>query len=74
MQERLVHVRVTVGALTLDYIAPLSQATDVAHVLSACHPRLDVSVALDDDLRAGLPPLPCSRLWDGPACRIRHGT
>ncbi|MET7772692.1 hypothetical protein [Nocardia sp. NPDC005366] len=61
--EQIRHIHIRVGVLALDYVAPIDQADDVARVLSSCHAALEVSVTIDDDVREGLPPLPCSTLW-----------
>ncbi|MGW4365512.1 hypothetical protein ACWEKT_07695 [Nocardia takedensis] len=71
--KQLRHIRVRVGTLTLDYIASAAQADDVARILRTCHAELEVTVVVDDEIRADLPSLPCSKLWDGPPCQAKRG-
>lgn len=72
--QRVRHIRVRVGALTLDYVAPAAQADDVARLLMNSHAGLPVSVHIDDEVHGDLPPLPCSRLWEGPPCAVDQPT
>ncbi|WP_062992903.1 MULTISPECIES: hypothetical protein [Nocardia] len=62
MTEDLRHIHIESGALRLDYQASAEQARNVADELAQCCPALTVTV--DGNVRADLPPLPCSALWD----------
>ncbi|WP_054814701.1 hypothetical protein [Nocardia arizonensis] len=61
--QQVRHIRIRMGALTLDYSAPSSQADDVARMLTASHPGPRVSVTVDDDVHEDFPRLPCAGLW-----------
>ncbi|MET8652070.1 MULTISPECIES: hypothetical protein [Nocardia] len=56
------HVHIESDYLSLDYTASAEQARNVADELAEGFPEFEVTV--DDELQDGLPPLPCSRLWD----------
>ncbi|MGK8521513.1 hypothetical protein ACRS6B_08120 [Nocardia asteroides] len=55
------HIRIESGALTLDYRASAEQAQ---HVADALRSSSELTVTVDDDVRADLPPLPCAGLWN----------
>lgn len=62
MATSLRHVHIESDYLTLDYSASDEQARSVADELAEGFPEFKVTV--DDEVREGLPPLPCARLWD----------
>ncbi|WP_280248785.1 hypothetical protein [Nocardia abscessus] len=62
MTEDLRHIHIESSALRLDYQAGAEQARNVADELAQCYPELTVTV--DDNVGADLPPLPCATLWD----------
>jgi hypothetical protein len=60
--RRIRHIHIESGALTLDYQASAEQAQNVADELTQSFPELVVTV--DDEVRPGIPSLPCAELWD----------
>ncbi|MEU1546996.1 hypothetical protein [Nocardia sp. NPDC005745] len=62
MTKDLRHIHIGSGALRLDYQASATHVRNVADELAQCCPGLTVTV--DDNVREGLPPLPCAALWD----------
>ncbi|WP_280254856.1 hypothetical protein [Nocardia wallacei] len=50
--------------MKLDFQAPAEQAQSVADELAKAFAGRELRVTVDDDVHPGLPPLPCSGLWD----------
>ncbi|MEU2100852.1 hypothetical protein ACWEQA_01915 [Nocardia sp. NPDC004085] len=59
--RELRHIRVDTGAFAVEYQAGAAQIADVVAEPGA-HAGFVVTVA--DDIRPGLPPLPCGELWN----------
>ncbi|MGW5377885.1 hypothetical protein ACWESM_20835 [Nocardia sp. NPDC003999] len=55
------HIHIDTGDFAVEYQAGAAQIADVVAELGA-HSGFVITV--DDDVRPGLPPLPCGGLWD----------
>lgn len=55
------HIQIWYGVPTLDFQACTDQVRSVADALRCSMP--DSVVTIDDAVRAGMPYLPCARLW-----------
>ncbi|MEU1549256.1 hypothetical protein [Nocardia sp. NPDC005745] len=61
MIARVRHIRIETGAFAVDYQAGAAQIADVVAELGA---HAGFVITVDDNVRPGLPPLPCGELWD----------
>ncbi|WP_280500582.1 hypothetical protein [Nocardia farcinica] len=51
--------------MKLDFQRPAEQAQKVAdELMSGGYRSMELTVVIDDDVRDGLPPLPCGELWE----------
>ncbi|WP_405182550.1 hypothetical protein OG225_16800 [Nocardia sp. NBC_01377] len=60
--QHIRHIHIESGALTLDFKGSAEQIQNVADELAQTFPEF--VVAVDDDVHADLPVLPCAELWD----------
>ncbi|MEU1997642.1 hypothetical protein ABZ511_24620 [Nocardia gamkensis] len=59
--RRMRHIRIDTGAFAVEYQAGAAQIADVVAELGA---HTGFVITVDDNVRPGLPPLPCGELWE----------